>query len=864
MKIFIVSTMTGLAPSLYDRLLQPSQDVYDLWYQRNINLYDHGQYQQPTQPAKNHHPTAPNQQQERYDNYDQLMASNMPQNHFPPTTAPPPVKQSESLEKTPSEKRMHALMKNRDGNSNCQSDKVFKRRPGACTRCRRVKMKCNLAPGEKTCQRCKPKGYHCVVEAPRTRVYEREHLLTEIRQKDAIIETLMKQLHNPYLTTSHSIDEYLKSVSSDCDANNPDLIVRFSRLKSDVQIGLGRILEASDEDSGQKRHEKCNIPTDSKVQEHEEMPTAFIRSCVPVGFRPEPMVTSQTEKEQEHGTFPRDVFWEVQEIASELGLKLGDSKGHGSPEIRALGLVTVEDAEQLFDIFYKYINPFIAVFDPILLTPKSTLARCPVLFTVICAIASRYHPRKTNIYRIAMHFAKKSAANALIHDEIKSVELCQAYILMSIYTIPERSWDRDQTWLYTGLAISIAIALRLDQTPKINLATESEEREYLNRVRVWKFCFLLDQATAMQFGKPGTMKDDTSIRHSREWYQQSPYNLDYDVYLCGYNVLIHIVAKFYQKVRSDESRMLNFENGNLLDAIMSYDMEIEMFKDEWKRKLKVGGVHRGAMFLRSMLDFYVAHFKLVMFSFGFHQVVHAGIEAWYDYFFTKSFEYAKSVIRCMNENLAPSGFMRHAPDHHFMWTAFAVVFLFKLLRPQFSSLLHKADKEESVELIKNLINKLSASDIAVDNRHTPKLYARFFVMVLENHRPSDQEMAFEGSLTNSSVNAGASWSLTEEMDEKSGGNCEKISVAQGYTSARVTYLPEATHELGNRPMQFGSVAGLLHAMDGIQNINGNNPPGNIEDEMIMSLQNLDNTEWFQGMVMPRFTQNSSGPEFTQH
>ncbi len=24
-----------------------------------------------------------------------------------------------------------------------------------------------------------------------------------------------------------------------------------------------------------------------------------------------------------------------------------------------------------------------------------------------------------------------------------------------------------------------------------------------------------------------------------------------------------------------------------------------------------------------------------MFSFGFHQVFHAGIEAWYDYFFTK-------------------------------------------------------------------------------------------------------------------------------------------------------------------------------------------------------------------------------------
>ncbi len=52
-----------------------------------------------------------------------------------------------------------------------------------------------------------------------------------------------------------------------------------------------------------------------------------------------------------------------------------------------------------------------------------------------------------------MRFAKHSAANALVQDEMKSVELCQAYILMSIYAVPERSWDRDLSWLYTGVAI---------------------------------------------------------------------------------------------------------------------------------------------------------------------------------------------------------------------------------------------------------------------------------------------------------------------------------------------------------------------------------------------------------------------------
>ena len=71
---------------------------------------------------------------------------------------------------------------------------------------------------------------------------------------------------------------------------------------------------------------------------------------------------------------------------------------------------------------------------------------------LVCAIASRYYAEKSEIYPIAMHFAKHSAANALI-DGWKSVELCQAYILMSTYAVPARRWEEDRSWLYTGLAI---------------------------------------------------------------------------------------------------------------------------------------------------------------------------------------------------------------------------------------------------------------------------------------------------------------------------------------------------------------------------------------------------------------------------
>ncbi len=71
---------------------------------------------------------------------------------------------------------------------------------------------------------------------------------------------------------------------------------------------------------------------------------------------------------------------------------------------------------------------------------------------VVCAICSRFYTEKSEIYPIAMHFAKHSAASALT-DGWKSVELCQAYILMSIFAVPARRWEEDRSWLYTGLAI---------------------------------------------------------------------------------------------------------------------------------------------------------------------------------------------------------------------------------------------------------------------------------------------------------------------------------------------------------------------------------------------------------------------------
>ncbi|PBK98372.1 hypothetical protein ARMGADRAFT_574899 [Armillaria gallica] len=62
--------------------------------------------------------------------------------------------------------------------------------------------------------------------------------------------------------------------------------------------------------------------------------------------------------------------------------------------------------------------------------------------------------------------------------------------------------------------------------------------------------------------------------------------------------------------------------------------------------------------LSRLLPFLVRCSRLVMFSFGFQQAFHRGIQAGDGLFFNKCLSTVKTAIRCMDEELAPSGIMR--------------------------------------------------------------------------------------------------------------------------------------------------------------------------------------------------------------
>lgn len=51
-----------------------------------------------------------------------------------------------------------------------------------------------------------------------------------------------------------------------------------------------------------------------------------------------------------------------------------------------------------------------------------------------------------------MEFARDCAGKGLV-EGIRSVEVCQAYLIMAMYPEPKKKWAEDRSWLLMGVAI---------------------------------------------------------------------------------------------------------------------------------------------------------------------------------------------------------------------------------------------------------------------------------------------------------------------------------------------------------------------------------------------------------------------------
>ncbi|KAJ7153988.1 hypothetical protein C8R43DRAFT_443959 [Mycena crocata] len=382
------------------------------------------------------------------------------------------------------------------------------------------------------------------------------------------------------------------------------------------------------------------------------------------------------------------------------------------------------------------MNVSTSALDPVLHTPQKTFFRSPFLFTVVCALASRFYSDRPELYPRAMHFAQMAAGTALISGH-KCVDLCQGYLLMAAYPVPARRWDEDRGWIYLGLAIRMATDLNLHLPSTAAPLNETHAREMLNRTRTWLHCFNLDRSMGSEYGKsPAIRNNDYIAMHAEDWWKSSPYNLIHsDIHICGYNADLKVMGNFMAKIYSDPLHPTGLNKNVDFEALATEtDEELKTLAEKWRILLdQTDMTHPHNRYRCGMLKLAFSYGRLVALSFGFQ---HAFGKSNTDEnpFFERCLTAASDVVTATVQDLgggpAQRIYLRHGPIGVSIFVTFAASMLVKFLQPKFAAYLTREKRKEVRALVKSVITLLSSPEVSVDDKHGPSLYAAFLKNLL--------------------------------------------------------------------------------------------------------------------------------------
>ncbi|KAK0483556.1 fungal-specific transcription factor domain-containing protein [Armillaria novae-zelandiae] len=559
------------------------------------------------------------------------------------------------------------------GSSRRNSRVSFNKASGACVHCKSLKVRCEFTPGETACQRCQAGNYDCV---PRTRKKRKpapthEDLQTRAINQDHQIQNLLLQFDK--LKADNKIRDRMSRAHLEYLAGNPT---------SDLGV----------------TSKYTHRPDRFEFSFGGDSPTEHILQS----FSPVP--------EQKH-----DI-------------------GHSMPpDIVKYCSLTSDDIRTLFNLFFERINPFFSILDPELHTPESLIWVSPFLFTVICATASRYYRSQPELYYQAQDFARDAAGKALV-DGTKSVDVCQAYLIMAVYAAPRKKWEEDRRWLLMGVAIRMALELGLNKPPP----PQCNERETMDRTRTWLNCYCADASHAIQFGKiPMISLDDHMAVHSDGWYKASRKNLPFDVHLCAYVQIIVIMARWRKCIGEGNLRQRIRDGFDIVAAAIEteehLDRELRLWVSRYDEEYSYNPLQICA-YRGSTTHMITAYLRLVVLAVGFQHAAKSGLSRDSEVLL-RSIDAARSVIQITVERLYPTGHLRYAMEANFVYVSFAAAYLVNLLRAKFLSLLSQEVQEEIIYSVNRLIKVLASDQVALDERHTPALYSRFLAKLMAKNVP---------------------------------------------------------------------------------------------------------------------------------
>ncbi|TFK93973.1 hypothetical protein K466DRAFT_593952 [Polyporus arcularius HHB13444] len=534
---------------------------------------------------------------------------------------------------------------------------------------------------------------------------------------------------------------------------------------------------------------------------------------------------------------------------------------HQTPYILRNGLVTPADVEKLFKIYFDYINPNVSLLDPVLYTAQKTYWRSPFLFTAICGISSKFYSERPELYQQAMNCARLAGGSTLIGGQ-KSVETVAAYILLALYPVPARKWEEDRCWVYLGLAIRIATDINLHHPHTARPQNEQHAREMLNRTRLWLNCFNVDRSMASQYGKaPIISNTDYVANHSEFWYKSSPYNIpDIDIHLCGYNAELKVLADYRFTIFSDPEHPVGLnKNLDVTVEASRTDDQLARLWETWAARMREENNNSPVFqFRMHLLKVAISYARMTALAFAFqHAFGRDPSQGFSDTFFWRCLRASKDLIRTLVDNIGVPElriYLRHGPDSECVFVTFTCAFLIKLLSPRFATYIPRETRVEIRSMVEEVSDFLGSPDIAIDDRHGPKMYSRFLKGLLEtplatiDHSPAALKRAMRSLAASPSDLDHAPDRTSASPGAPAASSPPGPSGEAGTSNQNPATSPADSQMFEGLGLQYPDPDQMSQPVDAAELYA---PPLPFDSELLQSMQALTESNW-ANMVLPGF------------
>ena len=187
---------------------------------------------------------------------------------------------------------------------------------------------------------------------------------------------------------------------------------------------------------------------------------------------------------------------------------------------KSLGNVHLAAAQvtELFRVYFTQCHPYLPF--SISTTPETIYEACPLLFWVICSVAS-----STDIMLELQPHIQAMIGQVVVNPP-RSVEVIQSLLILCMWPFPFYSTLGDPSFLYCGIATQMALQLGLHRpslTPEFSSRRQVLEVADDVRKTTWMACYVVKQMQAGRLGVPDSIPTDFTFLRALETPEVHPW-----------------------------------------------------------------------------------------------------------------------------------------------------------------------------------------------------------------------------------------------------------------------------------------------------------------------------------------------------